>query len=103
MLVSFGTRMLIAVVAVAVIMAAISLVVAAQGRMTWQAQLWIVVISIIPIAVNYLWWRRQYAKAPLLPLMYMDYTRTEIIILLILVCFLAFGLASAALLVMRKL
>jgi len=103
MLVSFGTRMLIAVTAIAVIMSAISVVVAAQGRWTWQAQLWIVVIGIIPVAVNYLWWRRQYAKAPLLPYWYLNYTRSEVIVLLILVCLLVLGLASAALLVMRRL
>jgi hypothetical protein len=95
--------MLIAVAAVAAIMAAISLVVAKQGRWTWEAQVWIVLIGIIPVAVNCLWWRRQYAKAPLLPYWYVNYTRTEVIVLLILVCLLVLGLVSAALLVMRRL
>ena len=94
--------MLIVVAAVAVIMAAISLALAAQGRWMWQALPWIVLISIIPVTVNYLWWRRQYAKAPLFPLWYVNYTRGEVLVLLILVCFMVLGLVSAALLVMRR-
>jgi mannose/fructose/N-acetylgalactosamine-specific phosphotransferase system component IID len=63
MLVSFATRMLIAVADIAAIMAAIAVVLATQGRMTSQVGLWLVIIGLIPVAVNYLWWHRQYANA----------------------------------------
>jgi hypothetical protein len=52
MIVSFATRMLIAVASIAAIMAAISAALIAQGRMTSQVQLWIVIIGLIPVAVN---------------------------------------------------
>jgi hypothetical protein len=54
MLVSFAKRMVIAVASIAAIMGAISVALVAQGRMTWHVELWIVIIGLIPVAVNYL-------------------------------------------------
>ena len=102
MMVSFATRMLIAVVTIAAIMAVIAAALLIQRRMTWQVGLWLVIIGLIPVTVNYLWWRRQYAKAALLPYWYTNYTPIEIVVLLVLAVLMIMGLAGAALLVMHR-
>jgi hypothetical protein len=100
MKVNFATRMLIAVAGVAAIMAAISVALAAQRRMTLEVGLWLVIIGLIPIGVNYLWWHRQYAKTTTLPFLYLNYTPKETIVLLVLVVLMILGIVATALAVM---